>query len=297
MDFQTPQPSWHHPIRSTAMPAAQPARALSFDLVPVEIGACLGSVSRPLPPPPGAAGRRLAQKKPPVPARRRAHGRRQQQQQQRQQLFDCCCSAPLSDGAVVTVPASPPASPAGAESLRRHVVSSFGQSDGYSSPTTVETDGEVWLYLARLRPPMDDDACCELAPMLPACPGLARIVLFGNVIGDRGAEALAAVLPDCLGLRHLNLNFNKIGAPGGTALAGALDSCPGLRHLNLAGNLLERAGLAAIYKTDYYKECANETRFHKATIQQAAGHSRGAASENKQEERCRVIFLRDNEAR
>ena len=75
--------------------------------------------------------------------------------------------------------------------------------------------------------------------MLPACPGLARIVLFGNVIGDRGAEALAAVLPDCLGLRHLNLNFNKIGAPGGTALAGAVDS---LHTASMSTTVAQRLG-------------------------------------------------------
>jgi hypothetical protein len=80
------------------------------------------------------------------------------------------------------------------------------------------------------------------APPLVPVPGLARLVLARNPLGDRGAAALAEGLCRNASLRSLDLRGCGLGLAGCRALAGALrERNAGLRELALGGNEAEEA--------------------------------------------------------
>ena len=73
-----------------------------------------------------------------------------------------------------------------------------------------------WLHL-------DDDDLRRLVPMIERLPGLQRLYLSGNNIGDAGAARLAQ--GNLSGLQTLYLSGNNIGAEGAADLRASLPGC------------------------------------------------------------------------
>ncbi len=77
-------------------------------------------------------------------------------------------------------------------------------------------------------------------------PGLRRLYLGSNAIGDAGIRDIAAALPAAARLTHLELSDNRIVDEGATYLAMALALSPALKYLGLASNQVGDQGASRI---------------------------------------------------
>ena len=93
---------------------------------------------------------------------------------------------------------------------------------------------------------LTDSLACILATALHGLPGLERVYLHDNTIGDEGAVAIAGALHGLPGLKVVDLQDNTIGDEGAVAIAGALHGLPGLEEVWLQGNTFGGRGRAAL---------------------------------------------------
>jgi len=73
----------------------------------------------------------------------------------------------------------------------------------------------------------------ELLPVLAENPSLTALSLWGNPVGDDGAQALAGALG---ALRHVNLANSRLGLKGAQALGSALAENETLTSLDVSHN-------------------------------------------------------------
>lgn len=91
---------------------------------------------------------------------------------------------------------------------------------------------------------LDDQACGALAASLAGGSKVETLWLFGNRVGDQGAQHLASALQSesCM-VTELNLQFNKISDEGATALAKAVENGKSrLQSLDLSCNSIGDLG-------------------------------------------------------
>jgi len=84
------------------------------------------------------------------------------------------------------------------------------------------------------------------AALAASRPGLRRLYLGSNAIGDLGIRDIAAALPSAARLTHLELSDNRIVDEGATYLAMALALSPTLKYLGLASNQVGDQGASRI---------------------------------------------------
>ncbi|KXZ54287.1 hypothetical protein GPECTOR_5g374 [Gonium pectorale] len=92
---------------------------------------------------------------------------------------------------------------------------------------------------------LESHHCVLVMTVLLVYPGLRRLRLDGNKLGDGGAALLSLGLSGNTGLRELNLSRNSIRASGARSLARCLEgSNTTLLRLDLSGQRLEGLGAA-----------------------------------------------------